>query len=199
MIIKILKKTFNLIFNDKFFEFLVYSYRKYLRPRIQKADERITQKSVIKKGYDSRIAWGSVIHQPEKLELGNYVRIGSGAFLFCMGGIKIGDNTIISRNVLIYSANHDIKGNAIPYDNKYINKPVNIGNSVWIGMNVTIRPGITIGDGAVIGMGVVVTNDVQPGAIIVTAEQKTLKYRDMEDFKEKENQDLLFAKLWPDF
>lgn len=199
MIYKLARFLFNLIFSDKVFDLYIKVKKKSFEPRIQKAEERYLLNIIKRKGIDSRISWGSTIHQPENLVLGDHVRIGSGAFLFCLGGISIGDNTIISRNILIYSANHDINGNAIPYDNHYVGKEVIIGKSVWIGMNVIIRPGIKIGDGAVIGMGTVISSDVPEGAIVVGPKQRTIKHRDMSAFHEKEKKGLLFAKLWPDF
>lgn len=194
---KIAHLLFNLIFNDKVFDWYVYINKRYFKPRIFQAEERYIIKSIAKKGTDSKVKWGSTILNPEKLELGDYVRIGEGSFLFCRGGISIGDNTQISRNVLIYSANHDINGSTIPYDDKYIEKPVTIGKSVWIGMNVVIRPGVKIGDGAIIGMGLVVSDDVPEGAVVVGAKQRIVKYRDMKDFHEKDKAGAWFAKQWP--
>lgn len=34
---------------------------------------------------------------------------------------------------------------SIPYDRRFIRKPVVIGENVWIGSRVTILPGVTIG------------------------------------------------------
>ena len=132
------------------------------------------------------------------LTLGNHVRIGEDTFIFAMGGVYIKDNTQISRNVTIYSANHDINGTHIPYDSNYICKPVKIGNSVWIGMNVQILPGVTIGDGAVIGMGAVISKDVQAGEVVVGASQRVVSKRDLTQFYNKQNSELYFAKEWPE-
>ena len=66
---------------------------------------------------------------------------------------------------MIYTANHDYEGGAIPYDANHREKPVVIGRSVWIGMCACITPGVTIGDGAVVGMGAVIAKDVPQGAL----------------------------------
>jgi len=150
------------------------------------------------KGVNCRFYGPVEIHFPQNLHLGDNVRIGAGCFLFCRGGLTIGDNTQISRNVTIYTANHNIDGDAIPYDDTYVCKPVTIGKSVWIGMNVCITPGVTIGDGAIIGMGTVVSKDVPAGAVLVGAPSRVVRTRDMEKFRKLQDQGRFFSVLWPD-
>ena len=117
------------------------------------------------------------------IKIGEYCRIGENFFFHGKGGIEIGDNTILSRNVTIYSANHNYKSfTTIPYDDTYIEKPVVIGNSVWIGMNVSILSGVNIGDGAIIGMGTIISKDVRAGEIVVSSRQRTVATRDLELF-----------------
>jgi acetyltransferase-like isoleucine patch superfamily enzyme len=155
-------------------------------------------KSKLKKcGYDCRIRWPSTFLCANNIELGNGIRIGRNSFLYGSGGIVIGDNTQISRNVTIYSGNHDYNGKTIPYDNKVINKPVLIGKSVWIGMNVCIIPGITIGDGAIIGMGTVVTHNVEEGQIIGCQHERLIKTRNMDHFRELLIKQMLFSLEYP--
>ncbi|WP_458766440.1 acyltransferase [Cupriavidus basilensis] len=140
----------------------------------------------------------SVIHDPDKIRLGNDVRVGKGCFFFCMGGLEIADGTVISRNVTIYTGNHNTSGAAVPYDNGYVKKPVKIGKAVWIGMNVSITPGVSIGNGAVIGMNTVVSRDVNPGEVVVGAAQRIVASRDMEKFESSLLDRAFFAKKWPD-
>ncbi|MFW5803832.1 MAG: acyltransferase, partial [bacterium] len=140
----------------------------------------------------------SVITGVQDLHVGDYVRIGKGAYFSCQGGLYIGDNVQFSRNVLIYTNSHDINSSAIPYDRSYIYKPVHIGNSVWIGMNVTIAPGTQIGDGAVIGMGTVVSGNIPKGAIVVGAKHRIIGYRDLDEFDKKDAEKKYFGLLYPD-
>jgi len=115
---------------------------------------------------------------PERLSLGNNVHIGNNALISAIGSVIIGDNTHISRNLTIYSSNHNYESNVLPYDNTNIRKPVMIGKNVWIGADVKIIPGVTIGDGAIVGMGVVVSKDVPPLAVVVGQPFRIIKYRD---------------------
>ncbi len=155
-------------------------------------------KDVANKGSNCRFVGRVQIHDPDHLELGDNIRIGQDSFFYCKGGLTIGSNTQISRFVTIYTANHDIAGDAIPYDDTYVTKPVQIGKSVWIGMNVCITPGVTIGDGAIIGMGTVVSKDVPAGAIVVGAASRAVDERDMARFAQLDDAGRHFSKLWPE-
>jgi acetyltransferase-like isoleucine patch superfamily enzyme len=89
---------------------------------------------------------------PERIHVGSNVFIGENAWLRADAGVRIGENTVISRNCTIFTAIHDYKGAALPYDENFIARPVTIGRNVWIGMNVNITPGVSIGDGAIVGL-----------------------------------------------
>lgn len=193
---KISKNILNVVFNKKIM-YLMAVLHGYLKGRFMQAQGAVALNRIRNKGYNCLFHGEVTVLDSDKLILGNNIRVGSGGFFFATGGLSIGDNTQISRNVTIYSGNHNVEGNAIPYDDTYILKSVVIGKSVWIGMNVMITPGVTIGDGAIIGMGTVVSKDIPKGAILVSAEQRIVKYRDVEAFTQKDNDKRHFAVLWP--
>lgn len=122
------------------------------------------------------------ITAPMHVHLGSNVHINENAFLRGEGGISIGNNCHIARNLVIYSINHDYSGNALPYDENQIEKAVHVADNVWIGMNVMIVPGVTIGEGAIVGMGSVVRRDIEPCAIVAGPGCEVIKYRDREHY-----------------
>lgn len=82
------------------------------------------------------------------------------------GNVSIGDNFHSGSGILIITSNHNYDGgNAIPYDNTYVDGDVVIADNVWLGQNVTILQGITIGEGAIIQAGSVVVSNIEPCAI----------------------------------
>jgi len=189
----------NIVFNINIIYPLVRVYISLIEPQIKRAYGMYALNIIKNKGIGCKIYGKIYIQNTDNLILGNYVRMGSGAFFHSLGGITIGDNTRISRNLLIYSENHNMNSSKlIPYDDEYIYKKVTIGNSVWIGMNVTIVPGVTIGDGAVIGMGTTISEDVPQGAVVVGAKQRIVKYRDMNTFLSLAEQEKYFGKYFPD-
>ena len=121
---------------------------------------------------------------PAGIVLGDGVQIGRNFYFAGSGGIEIGSFCHISRNVTIYSRNHDYQSSALPYDQSFIYKAVKIGKCVWIGMNVNIAPGVTIGDGAIIGIGTTISKDVPAGAIVVGSSSRVVGHRDATHYAE---------------
>ncbi len=160
--------------------------------KIQKENQKKKQIiSKIKKIGNNSFFWGNehFISGGENFTIGENVHINNNCYIRAEGGLEIGDNTHISRNLLLYTVNHDFKGNALPYDNGLIKKKVIIGKNVWIGMNVIISPGTVIGDGAIIGMGTVVSGIVPEKTIIgnqkwrIIGERDDLHYNNLEQSK----------------
>lgn len=119
----------------------------------------------------------------EFIEIGDNVHIGDNAFIRGEGGLTIGENTHISRNLTLYTINHNYLGACLPYDEDMITKPVRIGRNVWIGMNVCIVPGTTIGEGAIVGMGTVVFGNVPPLAIVGAPSWQQIGERDKDHYE----------------
>ena len=123
--------------------------------------------------------WGDkiVVTDYTKLEIGENVHIGDNAYFNTNGGLKIGNNTHISRNVTIYTCSHDYESDILPYNSDFILKEVLIGENVWIGMNVSIAPGTIIGEGAIIGIGSVISGYIEPLSIVGSPKCRVLKKR----------------------
>jgi acetyltransferase-like isoleucine patch superfamily enzyme len=175
----LLKKIIQLILRN-----YVYYVRKWVLFYQNEKDIQDGYQRIVNKGYGVSINGKIFISHPKMLILGNNVHLGNNAFLYTDGGLTIGDNTHISRNVVVYTSNHRYTGQALPYDDKRIYKPVHIGKNVWIGMNALIIPGVSIGDGAIIGMGSVVSKNVENGCIVGSSPQKSLKKRDLIHFQQ---------------
>ena len=57
-----------------------------------------------------------VIHGPEHISIGSHISIGEGSRIMAYGGLTIGDNVIISRDVTIYCSDHQFGGdNPLPF------------------------------------------------------------------------------------
>lgn len=166
--------------------FFAKYYIAYLQPAIDRYVLE-TQKPKFKNfGKEVVFKGGGTIFHPENISIGNYVHIGENYFLMGIGGIDIGEGTIISRNVVLHSGNHDFKSkDYLPYNSNYIKKKITIGKGVWIGQNVNVLPGVNIGDGAIIGMGTTIAKDVLPFEIIVGQTQRSLGFREDKELLEK--------------
>jgi acetyltransferase-like isoleucine patch superfamily enzyme len=172
-----MKKVILYLFGD----FIAKFYLSIIKPSIDNYFTKTQlKKSVV--GVKTIFFQKGIIFFPEKFKIGNYCRVGENYFFHAKGGLEIGNNTILSRNVTIYTANHNFLDlETMPYSDNYIEKSVIIGNSVWIGMNVSILPGVTIGDGAIIGMGSIITKNINPGEIVVGSSQRVVSSRKFEN------------------
>lgn len=99
------------------------------------------------------------------------------------GKVSIGDNFHSGRGCLIITENHNYEGDAIPYDNTYILKDVEIGDNVWLGERVIVLGGVAIGEGAIIQAGSVVTKDIPKYAIAGGHPAKVFSQRNAEHYE----------------
>ena len=116
------------------------------------------------------IIGSTVVVLPDaKLILGSgYINFHSK--LHCFNHIEIGENVIISENVIIRdSDNHQITGGNSMF------APVIIKDNAWIGMSAIILKGVTVGEGAIVAAGSVVTKDVPPHTIVAGVPARVIK------------------------
>lgn len=101
------------------------------------------------------------------LEIGEKVFINSGAHVSDLGGITIGDRTMIGPGVTLTTSGHPVE-----LEDRYdfiTHAPIVIEADVWIGAAATITPGVRIGEGSVVGAGTVVAQDVPPMTVVTSA------------------------------
>jgi len=123
----------------------------------------------------------------DKLIIGNYCSIGSGA-VFMMAGNQGHRTDWISTFPFHFQANI-FKNSKNPYKKS---GDTIVGHDVWIGSEAMIMAGITIGSGAVIASRAVVTKDVEPYAVVGGNPAEVIKYR----FSDEEIEKLLKLKWW---
>lgn len=143
-------------------------------------------------GSDVRISRRASLYSPEKISLGNHVRIddycvisaGDGGVTFgsyihlgvytsIIGGgeVTLDDFANISSRVSIFSSNDDysglvMTGPMVPSEfTGIIRARVRIGRHVIAGCGSVILPGVTVGDGAAIGALSFVVRDCEPFGI----------------------------------
>ena len=140
-------------------------------------------------GNDVRISRFARFYAPEKISIGNNVRIddfcilsgeitiGShvhvSAYVALYGsmGIILGDYSGISAHSIVYSAMDDFSGNYLvgPIHPEHTTNVqggvVRIGRFVQLGTNVVVFPCIEIGEGAVVGACSLVTKSVEEWSV----------------------------------
>ncbi len=100
-------------------------------------------------------------------ELGERVSVGQACSFLDLGGITIGERTMISPKVTLVTEGHPID----PLDRRdFVTvAPIVVEANVWIGAAATVLPGVRIGHDSVIGAGAVVAKDVAPLTVVTGA------------------------------
>ena len=113
-------------------------------------------------GPESAIHMGARFDTRHNFSMGSNSVINERCRLDNRGGIVIGSNVSISADVIILTADHDVR------DPRFTShhKAVNIGDHVFIGTRAIVLPGVTIGEGAVVAAASTVTRDIAPYTIV---------------------------------
>lgn len=117
---------------------------------------------------DVRIGRGSAIHLGARFDMRHNFTMGANSVinercrLDNRGTITIGDNVSISSEVVILTADHDVREDGFATRKK----PVKIGNRVFVGTRAMLLPGVSVGEGAVIAAGALVTKNVEAFTIV---------------------------------
>lgn len=98
------------------------------------------------------------------ITFGDRVFVNQNCSFYDLGGITIGDRTMIGPGVTLVTAGHPVEPEH-RLDGITV-APIVIGADVWIGANATVTPGVRIGAGSVIGAGAVVAKDVPPHCVV---------------------------------
>lgn len=123
------------------------------------------------------------------LTLGNYIHIGGGCHLSCIGGITLHDFSGISQGVRIYSGSDDYSGKSLTNSTiprKYLNlkiASVSLERHVIVGSGSVILPGVTIGIGSSIGALSLVTKSLDEWGVYFGSPAKKIKPRSKDILK----------------
>lgn len=102
------------------------------------------------------------IWAPWNLIMENNSLIDSNCYCYNPGLIHIMTESIVSFNVSLITASHNISSR----NHELIIKPIIIGKYVWVASESYLGPGVNVGDGAVIAARAVVVKDVQPWTVV---------------------------------
>lgn len=79
---------------------------------------------------------------PWTIRCGDRVRVESGAILYALGPLAIGDDTVIDRDAHLCAGTHDMTDSRFPL----VKPPITIGARCLIGADAYIGPEVTLGD-----------------------------------------------------
>lgn len=118
-------------------------------------------------------AW---IEFPWLLEIGDHSHIGPRAHLYNLGGIKIGNNVLVSQDAYLCGGTHDHTDPTYPL----LRMPIVLEDYVWVAAGAFVHPGVTLHEGALVGARAVVHKDVAAWDIVAGNPAKVIKKRVMQ-------------------
>jgi len=122
---------------------------------------------------------GSLKNMAKGIKIGNNVGLGThGHYGSGIGGLEIGDYTIIGNYVSFHPENHIHSDLSTPIKLQGVSgKGIMVGKNCWIGAKVTVLDGAKIGDGCIIAAGAVVRGEFPDNVIIGGVPAKVIKVR----------------------
>lgn len=109
-----------------------------------------------------------------KIEIGDNVYTNNNLFICCRKSVKIGNKTLIGKDVVIMDHN----GHGISPSRRYTPgtaKEIEIKENVWLGNNVVILPGTIIGKNSIVGANSVVKGVFPENVVIQGNPAKIMK------------------------
>lgn len=117
------------------------------------------------------------IWAPWNLKMENNSLIDSKCYCYNPGLIHLHSESIVSFNVSLITATHNIHSK----NHELIIKPIVIHKFVWIATEAFLGPGVIVGEGAVVGARAVVVKNVEPWTVVGGNPAKFIKNRVIEN------------------
>jgi acetyltransferase-like isoleucine patch superfamily enzyme len=116
-------------------------------------------------------------HDPH-LRIGSGTNIGAGIWFSCVGSIDIGENVLMSHNILIADSYHEYEDPDTPIMRQPMAppEPVRVGPGSFVGPHVAILAGVTIGENSFIAANAVVTKSVPPKSVVVGNPSRVIRH-----------------------
>ena len=129
--------------------------------------------SIQKCGAKLRV-YGSVrISGHHNVIIGDRCALNHGVMIMARGGVKLGNDVVISPGVILTTDSLDNSIKALP--RVHTSKPIVIKDGAWIGSRAILLPGVTVGCNAVIAAGSIVREDVPENALVAGVPAKIKK------------------------
>lgn len=114
----------------------------------------------------------------------------SGAVIYAMESVTIGEGCMIGANSKIYTTDFhplNAEDRRQRVHEATAKGPVVLGNDVWVGVNAIILRNVSVGNGSIIAAGSVVVKDVPAGVIVAGNPAKIIKPAPANQFRRRFN------------
>jgi acetyltransferase-like isoleucine patch superfamily enzyme len=129
----------------------------------------VAPKRRIRFGSSPNVSPDVVFSNPERIVIGDRVRIGSRCHIWAGHGqaqVRIGNDVLFGPEVMVTAATYRYNDGGPVSDQAMSEADIVIGDDVWLATRAIVLPGTTIGNGAIIGAGAVVKGDIPEFSIV---------------------------------
>lgn len=128
--------------------------------------------------FGARVGKGTVIlpceiHCPWNVQIGDYVWIGEGAWLYALAPIVIGNSVCVSQRASLCTGSHDLSDPAFGL----VVGEIRLKDGCWVCAGALVAPGVTLHEGAVLGANGVAVRDLPAMTVWVGNPCRFLKQR----------------------
>ncbi len=129
----------------------------------------------------------SFVHGPIQVGHKNNIRVGvncsinRGVILQGHSGIDVGNNVVLSPNVMLLDAGLDFDVLRSTGQRLHVGKPIALGDGCWIGAAAIILPGVTLGRNVLVGAGSIVTRSFPDDSVIAGNPARALERGSRDD------------------
>jgi len=142
----------------------------------------VTPLRQIRLGMQPNVSPDAVFSNPERIEIGDRVRIGSRCHIWAGprdGKIRIGNDVLFGPEVMLTAATYRYNDGSPVSDQAMREGDIEIGDDVWLATRALVLPGTRIGAGAIVAAGAVVKGDIPAMAIVAGAPAKIVGTRNI--------------------
>lgn len=140
----------------------------------------VAPKRQIRFGQGAQVSPDVVFSNPERIEIGDRVRLGSRCHIWAgpaQGKVIIGHDVLFGPEVLVTAATYRYNDGSPVTDQLMNEADVVIGDDVWLATRAVVLPGARIGRGAIVAAGAVVRGEIPDYAIVAGSPAKIVGER----------------------
>lgn len=117
---------------------------------------------------------GSYYGNMRHIKIGDHTIVNREVFFDAYDTITIGSHVAIGFRVLFNTSTHEV-GPSHCRCGQLTGKPIVVEDGVWIGAGVYIGPGVTLGHGCIVSSGAVVMRSVEPNVVVAGSPARVIK------------------------
>lgn len=121
------------------------------------------------------VGTGVRILAPGGLTLGSETGVARDVLLDCRSGITVGNRTMIGFETALLTATHPREASHDRHNLALEGSPILIGDDVWLGARCFVFPGVSVGDASIVGTMSLVNRSVDKADVVAGVPARSIE------------------------